>query len=135
MNNEIVCFKVFPEHLSNTEICELCQLKRSYKLIGLFLTRNLKDSYVSVNYSLLTDDWKSMSHRKNNIDYINFKKNFNSQLFNEIDFKNYERTHIHFFNFFEKMFEINKIPFKKLDFNQNINENFNIEEFINNILN
>ena len=74
LNNEIVCFKIFPGHLSNTEICELCQLKGSYKLIGLFLTRNLKDSYISVNYSLLTDDWKSMPHRKNNINYINFKK-------------------------------------------------------------
>ena len=135
-------FKIFPEHLSEDQLMELIELNNQYNLSAIILTRKLEDSYKSLVYARITGDWDTKNNHNNPQHYKDFKRDFdfNKQYVEDnkwpLDsFEKYKETHNIFFNDIELLLKNNGISYKKITFEENIKNTFDIEKHIQNIIN
>lgn len=128
---DIISFKIFPNHLNSTQINNICKLKNIYNLKVVILTRHLQDSYISKIYAEIYNDWATNNNKINKQHFIHFKKKFNNQEYNHIlDFNKYKKTHLDFFKSSESVFNKYNIPIQYLTFNEHLQPTFNINNFL-----
>jgi hypothetical protein len=129
---ETIVFKIFQNHLKISDIENILKLKNTYKFKGIFLKRNLKDSYISLRYAEETNEWSTDNNKKDPEQFLKYKNNFNFKKRNKY-FEKYKKANENFYKSCENLFIKYKINYKNLEFSDCIKESFDAEQFINSI--